>query len=216
MAVTLALVNDYEVVVQGLASMLRAYEGRVHVVELDMEQAVSVPVDIALYDTFAAPQGDQAQLHDLAADPMVGKAVVYSWNMDASLVEAALANGAQGYISKGLPASQLVLALEEIRAGTGRIYPAAGRDLTSAGDWPGRHEGLTQREAEVLSLITQGLSNAEIADRTHLSINTVKSYIRSGYRRIGVDNRTQAVLWGVSHGFLPDRGRITRAYTESP
>ena len=41
-----------------------------------------------------------------------------------------------------------------------------------------------------------------------LSINTIKSYIRSAYRKIGVTNRTQAVLWGVDHGFLPDFHRI--------
>ena len=43
---------------------------------------------------------------------------------------------------------------------------------------------------------------------TYLSPNTVKSYVRSIYRKIGVDSRTRAVLWGVAHGFLPDRHRI--------
>jgi NarL family two-component system response regulator LiaR len=58
-------------------------------------------------------------------------------------------------------------------------------------------------------LITQGLSNAEIAERTHLSINSIKTYIRSCYRRIGASSRTNAVLWGIEHGFRPDRIRIT-------
>ena len=57
-------------------------------------------------------------------------------------------------------------------------------------------------------MITQGLSNADIADRAHLSINSVKTYIRNCYRRIGVTSRSQAVLWGVEHGFRPDRRRI--------
>ena len=83
-----------------------------------------------------------------------------------------------------------------------------GKPAVTAGDWPGREEGLTVREAEVLALITQGLSNAELADRTHLSINSVKTYIRSAYRRIGVRSRTEAVLWGVEHGFRPDRLRV--------
>ena len=57
-------------------------------------------------------------------------------------------------------------------------------------------------------MITQGKSNAEVAMLTFLSSNTVKSYIRTIYRKIGVASRTQAVLWGVDHGFTPDRHRI--------
>lgn len=210
MTLTVALVNDYEVVVRGLAAMLKGYEARVDVVELDIQSRVAARVEIALYDTFAAPQGDREKLRDLAANPLVGKAVVYSWNMQPALIEAALANGAQGYISKSLPAWALVAALEEIHHEAGQVYGAAGRSvMNSAGDWPGRQEGLTQREAEVLALITQGLSNTEIADRAHLSINSIKSYIRSCYRRINVQTRTQAVLWGIAHGFHPDHAHIT-------
>ena len=80
---------------------------------------------------------------------------------------------------------------------------------TSSGlDWPGRGEGLTDREAEILALITQGKSNAEVAALTYLSPNTIKSYIRTIYRKIDVLSRTQAVLWGVKHGFTPDHNRI--------
>jgi hypothetical protein len=58
------------------------------------------------------------------------------------------------------------------------------------------------------ALITQGKSNAEIAQLTYLSPNTVKSYIRTIYRKIDVDSRTKAVLWGIGHGFTPDHHRI--------
>jgi hypothetical protein len=54
----------------------------------------------------------------------------------------------------------------------------------------------------------QGKSNAEVAALTYLSPNTVKSYIRTIYRKIEVGSRTQAVLWGVKHGFTPDHHRI--------
>ncbi len=60
----------------------------------------------------------------------------------------------------------------------------------------------------MLSLITMGLSNLEIADRTSLSVNSIKSYIRSCYRKIDVDSRSKAVLWGVAHGLRADRVRI--------
>jgi DNA-binding CsgD family transcriptional regulator len=75
-------------------------------------------------------------------------------------------------------------------------------------NWPGQSEGLTDRESEILALITQGHSNAEVATLTHLSPNTVKSYIRTIYRKIDVTSRTQAVLWGVHHGLTPDHHRI--------
>lgn len=73
--------------------------------------------------------------------------------------------------------------------------------------WPGRDEGLTMREAEMITLISQGLSNAEIAGRTYLSPNSVKSYIRAAYRKIGVQRRSQAVAWGIDHAMVPDRSR---------
>ena len=75
-------------------------------------------------------------------------------------------------------------------------------------DWPGREEGLTEREAEIIALITQGKSNDEIAAVSYLSKNSIKSYIRSAYRKIGVTSRTQAVLWGVDHGFKIDAHNI--------
>ncbi len=69
--------------------------------------------------------------------------------------------------------------------------------------WPGQHQGLTARESEVIALVVAGLSNQEIADTAYLSINTVKTYIRTAYRRMGVSTRSQAVLWGLEHGFRP-------------
>ena len=77
----------------------------------------------------------------------------------------------------------------------------------AGGEWPGREFGLSSRESEVLALITQGLSNQEIAERTYLSINSVKTYIRTAYRKIEVTRRAQAVAWGMRHGFEPDRMR---------
>ncbi|MFD4444421.1 DNA-binding response regulator [Nocardia sp. NPDC058519] len=205
----LALIDDYEVVVQGLATMLRTYHGRVEIVELNANTRVGDRVDIALYDSFANPQGDRDQVRELSTNPLVDHVVVYSWNLEDALVASALANGARGYVGKSLPAAQLVAALEAIHRGGEQVHrgePGAAKVI--GGDWPGREEGLTQREAEVLALITQGLSNADIADIAHLSINSVKTYIRNCYRRIGATSRSQAVLWGVEHGFRPDRKRI--------
>ncbi len=114
-----------------------------------------------------------------------------------------------GYLSKALPARDLVRALEAVHAGQVVVSQAPQRARSAPGlEWPGRSEGLTDRESEILALITQGMSNAEVADLAYLSPNTVKSYIRTIYRKIGVSSRTQAVLWGVRHGFTPDHHRI--------
>lgn len=69
----------------------------------------------------------------------------------------------------------------------------------------GREHGLTERESEVLALMIRGLTNPEIADSLYLSVNSIKTHVRSLYRKLGVDRRSKAVLWGVEHGFRTAR-----------
>jgi len=207
-----ALVNDYEIVVKGLSRMFDSYTDRIEIVELDANARVAQRVDIALYDTFGQPQGGEPAVAELTANPHVGRAVVYTWNLDEDLVTATRAQRVGGYLSKTLTAADLVDALERIH--TGEVIVSADPGPSApliGGEWPGRPEGLSVREAEVLALIVQGLTNAEIAARTRLSPNTVKSYIRAAYQKIGVTRRAQAVGWGIAHGLRPDRVRVTGA-----
>lgn len=202
--VRLALVNDYEVIVAGLASLLSDFEGRVQVVELDVERNPRQAVDIAIYDTYAAPNGPEAKgrINDLLANCNVGRVVAYSFNDEAHTAQEMLAAGASGYISKATPIATLVDALERIHGGEESLVLLAGPDDAHLmPTWPGRDDGLTARESEILAMITQGHSNDEIARACYLSINTVKSYVRSAYRKIGVATRAQAVAWAVAHGF---------------
>ena len=208
-SIRLAIVNDYEVVVRGLASMLAAVRHDLELVELVADSPVRAPVDVALYDTFGRPQSDVDRLRALSGNPQVSRVAVYTWNFEPSSAATALAMGASGYLAKSLNAPQLVNAVRDIHAGNLVVSPPAPRDRTPlAGDWPGRANGLTPRESEVIALITQGYTNQEIATSTGLSINSVKSYIRSGYGKVGVRNRSAAVRWGIEHGFLPDQTRI--------
>ena len=205
---SVAVVNDYEMVVAGVAAMLAQHPDRVRVVELDSGLPVVSDVDVILYDTFGQIQGDGVDLEDLVhgSDARV---VIFSWNLQPELVERAIKRGASGYLSKALDAEQMVAALEKVHAGQVVVPAVAGEvEHAAEGEWPGRAQGLTAREAEVLALITQGLSNQEIADRSYLSINSVKTYIRTAYRKIGVTRRSQAVAWGMNHGFEPDRIRV--------
>ena len=74
--------------------------------------------------------------------------------------------------------------------------------------WPGQEVGLTERESEVLALITQGQRTADIAAALYLSVNSIKTHTRNVFRKIGVSTRTEAALWGVDHGFRPDRSSV--------
>ncbi len=208
MVIRVALVNDDEVVVRGLDAMMRSYGHRVEVVELAAGKPVAQPVDVALYDTFGMGQGNGPAVQHLVQNAQVRRVAVYTWNFQPWLTRDTLSQGVRGYLSKSLPAARLVDALGAISSGQLVVSPSRGRSPLVGGDWPGREEGLTAREAEVIALITQGLSNSDIATHSSLSINSVKSYIRSAYRKIGVTSRTNAVLWGVEHGFHPDRARI--------
>ncbi|MCW2514606.1 MAG: LuxR family transcriptional regulator [Mycobacterium sp.] len=207
--ITVALVDDYDVVLMGVAKMFDRYRDRIVIAEIDATMAVEDPVDIVLYDSFAQPESDHHPIGVLVDNPWARRVVVYTWNFHPNLIESARQHGAHGYLSKTLAARDLVAALEAVHAGEIVISDVPARARSAVGsDWPGRAEGLSDRESEVLALITQGKSNAEVAALTYLSPNTVKSYIRTIYRKIGVGSRTQAVLWGVEHGFTPDHNRI--------
>lgn len=198
----LAIVDDYPIVVAGVASFLASES--IAVVETAAMTPVLTDVDIILYDTFGQVQGVGIDLQDFVRDSGA-KVVIYSWNLEPEMIRQAMAGGASGYLSKVLTGPEVVAALERVMRG--EIVVITGDHETSVGgvgDWPGRSAGLSPREAEVLALITQGLSNVEVANRAFLSPNTVKTYIRSAYRKIGVQSRSQAIVWGMANGFEPN------------
>ena len=198
----LAIVDDYAVVIAGVASFLAAEH--IDVVETDASMPVLSDVDIVLYDTFGQIQGEGIDLEDFVRDSGA-KVVIYSWNLKPEMITQALRGGARGYLSKVLTGPEIVAALERVMRGEIVVLPGDNEtSVEGPGDWPGRSAGLSPREAEILALITQGLTNQQIAERVYLSINSIKTYIRSAYRKMQVTSRSQAVLWGVENGFEPD------------
>jgi NarL family two-component system response regulator LiaR len=200
--IRLAIVDDYAVVVAGVASFLATE--KIDVVETGATKSVVSDVDIVLFDTFGQVEGTGIDLKDFVRDSGA-RVVIYSWNLEPRLIQQALDQGARGYLSKVLTGPEIVHALERVMRD--EIVVITGEHETSVGgvgDWPGRAAGLSSREAEIIALITQGLTNQDIADRVYLSINSIKTYIRSAYRKMGVTTRTHAVLWGVENGFRPD------------
>ena len=215
-----AIVNDYEIVVRGMAAVLKPFAEQVEVVELDARRPVAGDVDVILYDTFSLAQADAVDLAGLGGGPDT-RVVVFSWNIDPQLVVRSLDAGAHGYVSKGTSAEELVAAIQKVSEGqqvtppldegtdTGRPAGTSRLDDTF-GKWPGHDAGLSPREAEVLALICQGLTNQDIIERAYITINTLKTHIRSLYRKIDVTTRSQAVRWGLERGFGPDRLRLVR------
>lgn len=208
--ISIALVNDFPLVVRGLQFMLEPFQDRIDVVELDTKAKVQAPVDIALFDTFGQDQASFETLKERLRQGAVRKVVLYTWGFDDRLKQRVLKAGMAGLLSKRLHPEELVQGLETIHAGR-NLAPLQGSDdedldadhAPPRANWPGRSAGLTMREAEMLTLITQGLSNAEIAERAYLSPNSVKSYIRTAYRKVDVTRRSQAVAWGLRNGLVP-------------
>jgi DNA-binding NarL/FixJ family response regulator len=209
--IRVALVNDYELVLRGLADMLAPFDDRLEVVQLDAGARVTAVVDVALYDTFAQPRPDDEDVSRLASNPRIRRVAVFTWKMDQSLIDAATRRGATGYFAKSISGSELAEGLLQVAAGESVIGTPQRRVPSGPGvDWPGREHGISDRQAEVLALITQGKRNSEIAELTHLSPNTVKTHIRTLYSKIGAVTRVEAALWGTENGFRPDHRSIDR------
>ena len=135
MPVSVAIVNDYEVVVRGLAGMFGHYADRVRVVELVANRPVGEPVDIALYDTFAQGQADAKRVTQLIADHDVRRVAVYVELLPA-MARTALRSSASGYLSKSLSARDLVECLEAIHAGGWVVRPHRAPPRSSAASGP--------------------------------------------------------------------------------
>ena len=211
--VRVGVVDDYDVIVSGVAALLAPHSDLVEVVDCTTQGGPRTPVDVALVDCFALP-GKGAQLINAVVEhPNVSSVAVYTWAYSDELVEAALGYGASAFLGKGLSGRDLAGALVDVQAGKTVVLAGDRTTRTHARDerdpgarrWPGQEAGLTERESEVLALITQGRRTADIAAALFLSVNSIKTHTRNVFRKIGVSTRTEAALWGIDHGFRPDR-----------
>ncbi len=199
MPLRVTLIDDDELTTRGVSAMLRDHPEQIELVRLT--RSLTQPIDIALYDHAGSGTDGRATLAQLLADPRIRKVAVFTWNFQPWAAADLIGRGASAYLAKSLTSAELLKALKSVNTERGIVAPKAGFTRARAANQAERGEVLTDREAEVLSLICSGLSNADIAGTLNLSVNTVKSYIRSCYRRIEVDSRSLAVLWGLSHGF---------------
>ncbi len=196
MNIRIGLLGGDELVRRGLESMLRTLGG----FEMgSLKDRVRAPIDVVLVETYAAAL-DDTTLARAVADPYIRRVAVFTWNHHPGLVDEVLVNGVSGYIGKNLTAAQLGRALRAIHEGQSVVAPPLAGLSAQGAHVPSEVDMLTTRERETLALIATGRSNDEIAKEMRISLNSVKSYIRSAYRKTGVQSRSQAVLWAVTHG----------------
>lgn len=192
-AFAVGVYDEPELVVSGVGGMLAKQGLRGDVLPLT---AGSTPtrIDVLLCD----PVGRPLEIEDyLAAVATLTDApvVVFTWSNSPSTLRRAMAAGARGVVSKAVSAAEFAAAVEAVQRGQ-TVAPTTHRQPTGHG-----MAELSTREAEVLELICRGLSNLEIADQLYVSVNSVKTYVRQIYQKIGVARRAQAVAWGLAHGY---------------
>lgn len=179
--------DESPVIAAGLAAVLTAAGADAEVVS---DEALR-PIDVLLVD----PHGrTEADLRVVAANAARHHAAIitYGWRQPSATLTRAL--GARAHLDKGADGAEAAAIITAVAHGDAVPTAAPRRSLEPA---PG--EDLSGREREVLELIGEGLSNQDIARTLYVTINTVKTYVRGAYRKIGATNRTQALLWLHEH-----------------
>jgi DNA-binding NarL/FixJ family response regulator len=207
------IADDQRVVREGLEMVLGLLPG-VEVVGSAadgleaVDLAASLHPDIVLMD-LRMPRCDGVEATRVLRErqPEIKVVVLTTYADDRSVLDA-LRAGARGYLTKHAGGAEIREALEQVADNHAIIDPAVQHHLIDAiaavpaapGDPPRLPAGLTPREAEVLALIAEGLSNVEIAGRLVVSEGTVKSHINHIFAKIGARDRAQAVSYAYQHG----------------
>jgi DNA-binding NarL/FixJ family response regulator len=209
----LVIIDDHQMVLDGLKAMLVPYRDQAEIVGEasdpgDARQAVSqLKPDAVLLDIRLRGSSGLDLCRELLAASPDSKVVFLTVYDDEQYLYQALRVGASGFLLKRIRGAELVDYLRRICDGevlidptlAGRVAMSAAR-LHSGEFWPGAHLGLTQRESEVLSLQVSGLSNRAIAAKLVVSEETVKSHSRGIYRKLGVADRAGAVAVALREG----------------
>jgi DNA-binding NarL/FixJ family response regulator len=196
MAIVVAIAGAGDIVESGLKDILA------HAADLEVRDDFDVVPTVVMYDAVGILADGGTELSRLV-DRDRSTVVVVGRDLRPGLAARAMASGALACVSLEAPASQ-ILDVIRFAANPGR----AGNDLVSTPPGLGQEVELTPREVLILSGIAKGMRNRDIAVLHALSPNTIKSYIRSAYRKMGVTSRAQAVSWCLRHGFEPAEERL--------
>ncbi|WP_308117311.1 response regulator transcription factor [Streptomyces fuscigenes] len=212
--------DDQAVVREGIVMLLGLLPG-IEVVgsARDGEEAVALVAelepDVVLMD-LRMPRCDGVEATRRVRQEHPGtQVVVLTTYADDESLFAALQAGARGYLTKDAEGEEIVRAVEDVLAGQAGLAPAVQRRLLERFTQPQAAapaapaelpDGLTAREAEVLALVAEGLSNKEIAGRLHIGPATVKTHINNLFAKTGVRDRAQAVRYAYQRGLIDPPG----------
>ena len=166
--------------------------------------------DLVLVDMNMPDKNGLQAIHEIQRLGIATKVVALSAYDDADLIFRAMKVGARGYVLKTMASAQLICAIEEVLSG--KIYLPSALSLRffeyfqkSVREEETTTEellsSLTQREEEVLDLLTQGYGYNEVSSKLYISNTTVKTHVNNIFQKLQVKDRTQAVLYAIRHGF---------------
>lgn len=174
-----------------------------------LEKCRALCPDVLLLDLKMPRLDGIGVLRELAEQPEPTKALVLTTFDDTDLLLDAIRNGARGYLLKDVSLEQLVVAIRTVAGGGTHFQPAlTERVLQRARELPRPPSALeppaplTEREIEILKLLSAGLSNREIAFALDIADGTVKNHVSSVLAKLGVRDRTRAVLKGIELGYV--------------
>ena len=193
--ITVLIADDHEVVREGLRlALLRSPHIRVVGEAPDGETAVALAErrrpDVVIMD-LRMPQMDGIEAtEEIVARVPDTRVLVFTAYSERALLQRGLESGAHGYVLKEAPHETLLKAIEKVAAGETFVDPALIPSLATGRDG---QEILTQREREILQLLADGMSNADVAQQLFISQETVKSHVRHILAKLEAETRTQAV-----------------------
>jgi DNA-binding NarL/FixJ family response regulator len=209
--IRVVLADDHGVVRDGFARLIAALDD-IEVVgtAADGVEAVAhsaeLAPDVVLMDLdMPNMDGIEATRRVLEDRPATAVLVLTSFS-DRARILGAVEAGACGYLLKDVSADEVADGIRAAARGESPIDPRAARTIITAQSQPDPGAALSAREAEVLTLLVEGLANKLIARRLEISEKTVKTHLTSIFRTLGVTDRTQAALWAERHGFVDRRG----------
>jgi DNA-binding NarL/FixJ family response regulator len=188
-----------QVVAVGLRTILEGADGPL---EITFEGPAQAQPDVVLYDVIKLNEGNGADLDHLL-EHTVSTVIAVDRTLKPDLGTRAREKGVEWAITLDITPDDLVAVIRDAVAGHLDNSNVA-QEWSSAG-FLGAAAGISPRESDVLQLVVMGHSNQEIADTLFLSINSVKTYIRSTYRKINATSRGQAIVWAIQNGFLTER-----------
>ncbi len=222
-SIKVMLVDDHEVVLEGLIRILERQGGiKILAVARSAEEALEkigrFPPDVIIVDIqLPGMNGIDLIKKIKAAYPQI-EAITLTVYDDEEFAKQAIRAGAIGYVIKDAAKDELVTAVMAAAKGESLISTSVARKLIADINEPGGRrkkklagrEGLSQRELDVIKLMARGYNNRQLADLLFISEHTVKVHIRNIFRKIGVADRTNAVLWAIENGVvLKDKETIT-------